>query len=142
MLSGIYDLAFSKEELKKISKLRKLDEQRKPIAWVTGVIIFISVFLFQTLFHGIDLIHALSTYGCIPAGIFTGWYVNKKIDIYVEQQFINKWDKLYYERKNSSPAKEAANAEIRRITDDLNFYSLPKAEQSRILKEINRKHGV
>ncbi|MGY8900855.1 MAG: hypothetical protein ACKVI8_22775 [Paraglaciecola sp.] len=142
MLTGIYDLAFSKEELKKISKLRKLDEQSRPIAWITGLIIFLSVFLLQTLFHGVDLIHALSTYGCIPIGVLSGWYVNKKIDTYVEQQFINKWDKLYYERKDSSPAKEAANAEIRQVTDDLNFYSLPKAEQSRILKEIYRKHGV
>jgi hypothetical protein len=142
MLTGIYDLSFSKEQLKKINKLRKLDDQRKTIAWFTGVIVFLSVFMFQMFFHGTDLIHALSTYGCIPAGIFSGWFVNKKINVYVEQQFINKWDKLYYERKDSSPSKEAANEEIRRITDDIKFYSLPKSEQGRIIKAVQNKHGV
>lgn len=142
MLSGIYDLSFSKEELSKISRLRTLDDNRKAIAWIVGIGLFVLTFLSQTFFHGVDWVHALATYGCIPIGVGSGLFLYNYIDTYVETQFKEKWDPLYYKRNNSSPEKEAAKSEIQRITDKPEFYSMPKEQQVKIMKEINEKYGL
>jgi len=142
VLTGIYDLSFSKEELKKINKLRKLDDNRKFISWSIGVSVFVLVFLSQLPFHGIDWVHGLATYGCIPIGVFTGWFIHNCIDNYAESQLKEKWDPLFYKRNNSTPSRDAAKAEIQRVTDDPDFYSLPKEQQIKIMSEINDKYGL
>lgn len=142
MLSRIYDLSFSSEELRKISRLRALDDNRKTISWVVGMGLFLLTFLSQTFFRGVDWVHALATYGCIPIGIGAGLFMYKFIDTYVEVKFREKWDALYYERNNSSPEKEAAKIAIQRITDKPEFYLLPKEQQTKIMKEINETHGL
>ena len=142
MFSGIYDLSFSEEELQKINRLRKLDDNQKVISWLLGVCVFVLAFLSQLLFYGIDWIHAFATYGCIPLGFGAGFGIYNHIEKYIETQFKEKWDLLYYERNNSSSSKEAAKSEIQRITDEPNFYLLPKEQQIKIMSDINNKYGL
>ena len=142
VLREIYDLQFSAEERQQIGRIRRFDEFRALIAWSVGIVICISVFLAQALFHGIQLVHAICTYGALPAGIGVGYWLNATIDRYVENQFTSKWDQLYMERSGRSRERIAAVNECNVLLDQPEFCALPIDEQRRIMERINEKHGL
>lgn len=138
----IYDLQFDESEKREIVRLRRLDMNRKTYAWISGIATFVGVFLSQSPFHGTDWIHALATYGCIPAGVAAGFYINHQLNQFIENQFKNKWDPLYFQRKGTSPAEEAARDEILRLTDSPRFHGLTEEQQKEEMEKINRKYGL
>lgn len=138
----IYDLQFDDSEKRQIGRLRRLDINRKIYAWMGGTTTFIGFFLAQVPFHGTDWIHALATYGCIPAGVAVGFYINHRLDQYIENHFKNKWDPLYFQRMGTTPAEEAAREEILRLTDQPRFYGLSEKQQKEAVETINRKYGL
>jgi hypothetical protein len=142
VLTGIYDLQFSAEERQEIGRLRSLDANRGSIAWSVGILICISVFLAQTLFHSVQLVHAICTYGALPAGLGVGYWLNARIDRYIENQFKSKWDLLYMERSGRSRAKIATTNEVNEILDRPEFYALPMEEQRRIMERMSEKRGL
>lgn len=142
MISMIYDLQFDEAERRQIDRLRHIDAKRVLYSCFSGIAVLILVFSVQIPFRGVDWLHSFATYGCTPIGIAAGLYVNHWIDRYVENQFKHKWDPLFYERKGSTPAQEAARDEIIGLTDDLRFYALPESEQRKAMQKINRKYGL
>lgn len=137
-----YGKWFDARENSRIGFLRRLDDDRQTIAWFIGVVVVIGTFCVQIPFHGINWVHALCSYGCIPIGGIVGLAINAAIDKYVAREFIEKWDKLFYERSGTTPALLAAQAEMIRLTNSVEFMGLPVEEQRRIADAVNRRHGL
>lgn len=140
--SYVYDLKFTSNELKKINRLRTLDEYRNAISWALGIIVFLAIFLVQSLFHGISVIHALCTYGCIPAGIGLGFFLDRRLDTYVHSEFRDKWDPLFQQRSGETEYQYKVQQEILTLTENFSFMSMPIDEQSRHVNEVYKRHGL
>ncbi len=142
MHSSVYDLAFSKSELKKIQRLRRLDSKLLPISIVAGVIIFVALLYVSIQLKGNQGLSGFAFIGCILVSVGACLYVYRSIDRYVENQFLNKWDKIYLQRTGSSSEKEAVKAEMQTLTNETKFLGLPLEAQRKIAKKINEKHGL
>lgn len=94
----IYDKKFDADELRRINRLRTLDDNRLRIGLVVGIVLVVVTFTAQIPFHGVDIVHAVATYGCIPAGIGVGLFTYVWLDSYIDRTFSQKWDPLFFER--------------------------------------------
>jgi hypothetical protein len=137
-----YDLQFTKDELKRIKWLRRLDANRSFYSWSAGVSVLLLVFFVQVPFHGVQLVHVICTYGCLPAGLATGVWLNCFIDRFVDREFESKWDPLFFERSGKTPAQIAAQEEVLALANRLEFLALSVEEQREIVQRINKKYGL
>lgn len=137
-----YDSVFSSQELKRIAFLRNLSKNRAHIAWLAGAVTVLTVFFLQMLFHGNALIRAVFSYGSLPSGVIIGTWLYFFIDRYTNNEFIVRWDPVFYERHNTTPDRLAAEYEVRQLTEDMHFITLPLEQQQLIVNGIYRKYGL
>lgn len=137
-----YDSYFSEKELKRIKFLRFIDRESAFWGWVIGIVISIFVFFIQIPLKGNNLIHAVCTFGSIPTGIVIGIGAYYFITWYVDNELLKKWDPLFYKRCNKTPEHFIAEAEVLKLTDDMNFICLPLNEQRAIVNKIYSNLGL
>ena len=137
-----YDIHFSDEDLKRIKFLRLIYNERHLIAWVAGIFIAALVFFVQIPLHGNELVHAVCTYGSIPAGVGVGFWFDGFVAKYADDELFYKWDPLFYQRSGKTQEQLDAEAEVLRLTDEMQFIALPIEQQRLMVNKIYRDRGL
>jgi hypothetical protein len=136
------NLSFNDEELRRIKFLRFIYQEKFSIAWLVGVSITIFVFLIQFPFKDHQLIHSFCTYGSIPVGAGVGIWLNGFLGKHADDELLNKWDPIFYQRSGKTQAQMDAETEVLRLTDSIQFIALPLDQQRLIVNKIYKERGL